>query len=100
MPPKPSLDDSVPKYEIIDAGNYRIFSEIEPDTLSLLDTDRRLGLFWINDFDELPWLRHLFSNQFERDQRETLAPPHEHLGRLDSGLVMSPSHLVWSRSIG
>jgi|AGTN01.3.fsa_nt_gi hypothetical protein len=56
VPPRPTWDEELRKPEIVSSGNIRIFSEVDPDTLSLLDTDRKTGLFWIDDFNQVPWM--------------------------------------------
>lgn len=41
--------------EIVPNRNVRTFRQSAPDTLSLFDSERRTGLFWIEDFNLLPW---------------------------------------------
>ena len=65
IPPRPSWNDErLTERNFIRSRNLRIFSDVDPNTLSVLDTNRRIGLFWIADSNELPWLEraHPFSS--------------------------------------
>lgn len=63
VPPMPSWDERMQGPQFGGSGNFRFFSDVNPNTLSLLDTNRSIGLFWINDSNHFPWVHsaHPFS---------------------------------------
>ena len=54
VPPYPSWDDR--KFSgAIGNGPFQVFCSVNPNSVSLLDGERNIGLFWIEDMDKLPW---------------------------------------------